>query len=199
MVQHHDQCTDQNMELALREKRIQDIFHCLKKSFDQYQYRIFGNRPSPETREDVFWIAALKLDKKSKTQKVNLTSSVNAFFRGIVKTTWKEFLSAQKRKPNFGSLKDLPPSADSKESILILMINDETMNAFLQAIEAVKKKDKKFPIILKAFLEGKKDHEIMEELGYSNSRGVSMARKRCFDEIRKYLKANFPDLFNFKF
>ncbi|MEK7254801.1 MAG: sigma-70 family RNA polymerase sigma factor [Bacteroidota bacterium] len=190
-------CAEQNVLLALSERRATDLLPCLRRCFEGFRRSIFNQPATPEVLEDIFWEAAFALDRKSKRQDISLTTSLCGYFRGFVHNYWKSWLSAKAKNPIANLLDDtdidLP---DDDLPVTTQMLDQEKETALLRCLS---KLDERSQTIIKNYFSEKTDRETAAELHIENWRNISVMRARCFEKLRQLLKTNYPDLLDFKF
>ncbi len=198
MTNYQDTCTEGNMLAALLESRVPEIWECLWAGCSgPFRKRIARDSGSEDLAENVFWEAVRALAERAKSGTVSLTSSVCAYFHGFMKNYWRKLRErSAKNRPDLSldGLDDL--LGDPDETPLVALMKAERLDALHTCIKEVELLDDKYPIILYAYFEGKKDEEIMGQIGYSSRTGVSVARNRCFLKLKEVAERRFPGLFS---
>ncbi len=181
-------CSDQAaVQLALSEGRVTALFHCLQKCFDGFWSGNIARQSTPETAEDIFWNAAEALERKSQRENITLTASLCTFFNPFIENYWKKDRVKKTKTPDVKPLDDdLEFYADPSENALNSIYHREQAQAMQQCIAQLSEREQ---IVVRAYMEGTKDEEIMEKVGYTERTGVAVLRKRTFLKLGKLLEA----------
>ena len=183
------------VQSVLWEGRVHELYHCLQKCFNGYWRNQISQQSTPEVAEDVLWNAIEALDRKSRREKINLTASLCTFFGSFIPFFWKKNRDKKAKSPEVNPLDDgIEFFADPYENALIGIYQKEATEAMQQCIAELNDREQ---TVVRAYVEGTKDEEIMHEIGYSKRTGVAVFRKRTFKKLKGLLEAKglTPSLF----